>query len=506
MLLRRMQDDVDQGRFSEAANLFDQHAAQAPREAALLRAWIFLKKRDYARTIKLLNAPDLGRLTRAQDAERLMLLAVAHSRSNRFAEADEYFDRAASTGAELIRSGELAYWRGRRYLEERRPQDAEPLLNEIRSAPGDKARIWADWLESGILTHQKRYLDSALVLMHLLEFMDGLKRQYREDEIWALHTLATRARELDAPKIRRFIQARVNRQEWTEDFRVNQFQTYKAVAWCHALEGDYFNAFRYLKMAGAIAPSPPWQAMTLLDKAYLAKCIGEALWSRSELAEAQEILDQVSWRETDDEERVALPLAAELCAQPDSGRAASYLARFFELRDAMSPQLHLRYDDRLSALAEYANGIVQAQLGNRKSASAAFRKAWDVYESIGYDWRAGRCALRMYELTSNASWLERAKQKLQSYTGSWLRDELREEAAAESLPVTPAQRRVLGLLTEGKTTAQIAKITGTSPNTIQNHIKAMLRALGVPSRSVLIAEAMKRGLARVKISSKARPG
>jgi DNA-binding CsgD family transcriptional regulator len=214
------------------------------------------------------------------------------------------------------------------------------------------------------------------------------------------------------------------------------------------------------------------------------------------LAEAQEILESVAWGDMDDEERVALVLAAELCASVNSGRAASYLAKFFGLRDAINPQLHFRYDERLTALAEYANGVVQAQLGNRKSASAALRKAWNVYNEIGYDWRAGRCALRLYDLTHDAQWRERAVEKLRNYAGSWLHDELRGRREVDLPAVTPAQRRVLDLLVAGKTTEQIARATGTRPYTIQNHIKAMLRAFKVPSRSVLIAEAMKRGLGR----------
>src|SRR5579864_8874794 len=88
VLLKRMREAVDDGRVSEAASLFDQQRANAPGDAALLRAWMYVKKRDYAQAIKFLN--DLSSLTRAQDAERLMILGVAHSRSNRFAEADEY--------------------------------------------------------------------------------------------------------------------------------------------------------------------------------------------------------------------------------------------------------------------------------------------------------------------------------------------------------------------------------------------------------------------------------
>jgi DNA-binding CsgD family transcriptional regulator/tetratricopeptide (TPR) repeat protein len=499
-LSNRMRAALSEGRLSAAAQMFDQEEKGRSSEAALFRARIYLKKRKFGDAIEFLNHLSDGKLSRAQSAEALMLLGVAHSRATRFAEADEYFERATSHGQQLVASGELQYWQGRRFLEEHRPLDALVQLELVRKSAGDEARIYHDLLESGILTQQRRYLDGALVLMHLLEFMDGVKTDHREEEIWALHTLAGLARELDAPRIRRFVQARVNRQEWTDDFRVNQFQTYKAVAWCHALEGDYFNCFRYLKLAGAIAPSPSWRAMTLLDRAYLARCVGEPLSSRAELAEAQEILDMVSWRDTDDEERVALPLAAELSAALDSGRAASYLAKFFELRDALSPQLHMRYDERLSALSEYADGVVQAQLGNRKSASTAFRKAWSVYNEIGYDWRAGRCALRLYDLTRDAQWQERAVEKLRNYTGSWLHDELRGRRDIDLPPVTPAQRRVLDLLVAGKTTEQIARATGTRPYTIQNHIKAMLRAFSVPSRSVLIAEAMKRGLGGPKAS------
>jgi DNA-binding CsgD family transcriptional regulator/tetratricopeptide (TPR) repeat protein len=497
-LSERMRATLSEGRLSEAAQMFDRQQKAQSSEAALMRARIYLKKRQFGDAIEFLNHVSDGKLSRAQSAEALMLLGVAHSRANRFAEADEYFERAASHGQHLVARGELQYWQGRRFLEEHRPLDALTQLELVRKGAGDKARIYHDLLESGILTQQRRYLDGALVLMHLLEFMDGVKTEYREEEIWALHTLAIYARELDAPRIRRFVQARVNRQEWTDDFRVNQFQTYKAVAWCHALEGDYFNCFRYLKLAGSIAPSPVWGAMILLDRAYLARCVGEPLSSRSELAEAQEILDAVSWRDTDDEERVALPLTAELCAPIDGGRAASYLAKFFELRDALSPQLHMRYDERLSALAEYADGVVQAQLGNRKAASTAFRKAWSVYNEIGYDWRAGRCALRLFELTRDSKWREQAREKLRNYGASWLQGELERGEGPRAPMFPPAQQRVLDLLVEGKTTDEIVKSTGRSRFTIQNQIRTMIRAFGVPSRTVLIAEVMKQRMGRGK--------
>ncbi len=492
-LLDRMRAAVDNGLLSEAADIFDRDAHSASADMGLLRAWIYFKTRAYSAAIEFLNGPRFRDLTPRQQAERYLLLAVTNSQSNRFAEADEYFDRVAALEPHLLPDGDLAYWRGRRFLDERRTKEAAQQLHDVRIAAGDTARIHADLLESGVLAQQRRYLDAAVLLMHLLEFMDGLKDQHRETEVWTLHTLAVYARELDAPKIRRFVQSRVSRQEWPPDFSVNEFQTLKAAAWCHALDGDYFNAFRYLKMAGNIAPSTPWRAMTLLDRAYLAGCVGESLWSRSELAEAQALLEEIPWRETSDEERVALPLAAELLAPLDGGRASAYLTTFFGMRDVLNPQLHFRYDDRLRALAEYANAVVQMQLGNRKSALAALRDVWKIYDGIGYDWRAGRSALRLFELTGEARWRDRAREKLKNYAGSWLYDELRAKTASDAPFLHPAQKRVYDLLLEGNSTEQIAKITGRSPFTISNQVKAILRAFGVPNRGALLADAMKRG-------------
>ena len=416
-LLDRMREAIDQARLSDAADLFDRQAAQASVDPMLLRARVYIKKERERRSDRVLEQIRF-RPTYVIPGRAKALAARDRALSNKSLCRGRRVLRARRVARrKLIQNGEIPYWRGRRYLEEQRPEEARSQLQQLRSVPGEEARIEADLLESGILTQQHRYLDGALILMHVLEFMDGLRTEHRDAEIWALHTLASDARELSAPKVRRFVQSRVARQEWTQDFRVNQFQTYKAVAWCYALEGDYFSAFRYLKMAGAIAPSDPWRAMILLDRAYLALCIGESVSSRSELAEAEEIIDSVEWRNTADEERVALPIAAELLAPIDPARAASYLSKFFALRDAINPLLHFRHDDRLKALAEYANALVQKELGNRKSALSSLRYAWSIYSKIGYDWRAGRCAMRLYELTREERWRERATEKLRNYTG-----------------------------------------------------------------------------------------
>jgi DNA-binding CsgD family transcriptional regulator len=60
--------------------------------------------------------------------------------------------------------------------------------------------------------------------------------------------------------------------------------------------------------------------------------------------------------------------------------------------------------------------------------------------------------------------------------------------------LTPRQLEVLHLLDHGFSTAQIADHLGVSPETVRNHVRALLRTLGVHSRLQAVAEARRRGL------------
>jgi PAS domain S-box-containing protein len=64
--------------------------------------------------------------------------------------------------------------------------------------------------------------------------------------------------------------------------------------------------------------------------------------------------------------------------------------------------------------------------------------------------------------------------------------------SGESL--TPRQREVLTLLAEGASTPQIAATLGLAEETVRNHIRQLLRRLGVHSRLAAVAHARRYGL------------
>lgn len=67
-------------------------------------------------------------------------------------------------------------------------------------------------------------------------------------------------------------------------------------------------------------------------------------------------------------------------------------------------------------------------------------------------------------------------------------------ATAGDVSLTPRQAQVLHLLARGCSTEQMAQQLGVANDTIRNHVRAILRRLGVHSRLEAVIEAHQRGL------------
>lgn len=67
-------------------------------------------------------------------------------------------------------------------------------------------------------------------------------------------------------------------------------------------------------------------------------------------------------------------------------------------------------------------------------------------------------------------------------------------AASDEASLTPRQAQVLHMLARGCSTDQMAEHLGVAQDTIRNHIRAILRRLGVHSRLEAVIEAHRRGI------------
>lgn len=488
-----MSADYAAARFTDAAAVFDRNARQAPAQAVLLRARICLKRSDAAGAIRYLTQAKTE--DNAAQAERLMLLGAARARMERFPEADEDFAEAlALAKAPALRElrAEIAYRRAVRYVQSGNAPEARKQLLEARNSSSKRAQINAMEGESFLLGAERRYTEQARVLIKTLEDMDPHGDEFVESRAWAAHTLAVLTRELFIPEAVPLVERHLEAGSWPPDLAVNRFQGFKAVGWAHALRGDYFNAFRYLKRSLSVAPDTSWRAIALADRAHLAECIGERRWARQELLEAEQDAAEVDWETMRGEEPIALLLIAEMLAPIDQSQAAYYVARFDELGGVRDRLLHFRNDERLKNLAAACRAKVEIALGNSKRGATLLNGALRFFGDIGYDWRAGRCALDLYELTADRAYLKIASEKLRNYSTSWLGDRLRRlQASSSTVQLPPMQQKVFDGICRGLSNAEIAREIGRSEFTVANHVKVLLRTFGVSSRSALLAEAVR---------------
>lgn len=497
-----MQCRFVEGALTQAAALYDEHETNAPYAAVLLRARIYLKQGDDPSARSLLRSHLPPAKDKAARARHALLTGAAHTVSGRYDVADEELAYAQRLSEELhdqeLRS-ETAYRQCLRYAMSGDLEQARTCIPRIRQSSSLDAIVNASFAEEYIFGKQQRYLEQAETNLKLLKRLQDTTG-HEEARIHATWNAAVMARELHLPQSIPYIQRNVEVREWPSDFSRQRFETLKALGWCHALQGDYFNAFRWLKNALLECAKAPQDDVGMarlcvahLDRAYLARCASERIFERQEIDDAETLASRVNWVAVTGEERVALLLLAETLAPLDAGRATYYIAKYDSLPGLNNKLQHFTGDERVEHLADYSRAMVDLVSGHRKSAASLLRKTYAFYERVQYSWRAGRCALRLFEITGEQRWLDRAKEMLRNYGAGWLGEELRSSGTGDAITdLPPMQRKVFEAICQGLSNREIAEQLGRSEFTVRNHVKAVLHRFGVSSRSALIAEALKR--------------
>jgi DNA-binding CsgD family transcriptional regulator len=486
----------DRCQFLAAGDVYDdavEAGASPSYEAQLLAARILLK-RDESRTVAfLIRRPPRANSPRER-AEWALLLAIGYARMRDFERADHHFEIVRKLARTPVDRAALAYQLARRHMLEGKLGDARRFAADMSCDTSATTRIRRELLESFILSHEEHYRGEAESVIRAIGLIREQRENHLEEWFHAVQNLALLGRELPMPEAVEVAKAEVDADvEWPPDFAVQRFQALKAVGWSCALRGDMLGCFRYMRAAERTRPSPAFEAIVLLDRAYFARIVGERNWVCNEVAKAEQLFDRIDWNEVPGDERVGLLLMAEAIAEYSPEKAHYFLARYNGLDKMRSPVLLFAFDQRCEAMAAYSEGFVKLKSGE-PGAEEALRKAWAVFDRVGYDWRAARAALHLFGATGKERWRDLADDKLEPYPSSWLAREV-SRASPAPLPVKlpRMQRTVLEMLCRKMTTAEIAQDLGLSQHTVRNHLKAVFRAYGVNNRAALVAEVAGRG-------------
>jgi DNA-binding CsgD family transcriptional regulator len=482
----------------EASRIYDANVkGHLSPDIVILGARAHMREQPAA-TIRILLELEVPHKT-ALAAEKALLLGEAFARTSDYAAADDQLEAALRIARrlksnDLISEVGLSYFR--RFHFEARTQEARHCLDLIRRGRSTTAHLNTLIMECHALSREEKTSEEAICYLELLRSITPGAPEHLGHIAVGTNNLAVLGRELYFPEAMPEVERHLS-VPWTEDFSINRFQATKALAWSKALQGDYFNAFRFLQRASETAPSKAWSVVAACDRSYLARCIGEAQWSRHELDAAERAAETVDWHKTNQmDEAFALLLMAELFAPIDPTKSAMHLARHREIGETLGNlPLSIGPDRRTRAFFAYATAVTELALGNQARALAELRSARNIFDHFHYDWRAARCLLVEYRITGDVELLRMAHERLRNYGHSWLADELRLlEQQPRTVTLPRQQQRVFEELCQGKSTAQIAATLGRSEWTISNHIKQIFKAYNVKSRAELLAEAGRRGL------------
>ena len=460
-----------------------------------------LMRRDAAVALSWLVATDDVVATDAGRFERELITGRALTNARNFAGAAQHFERAGALLASAPHGApKLAYHRARlRWMRrEVRPDDADFTLALTDPDPTGRASAYAvrSWAHASAGEYRLQIADltSAIQVAAAVDF---------RCDVAALgiivHTLARAAFEIaDAPGCA-VAQAAFDRIRWTDDVRVDKFQTLRALGLEAFMRGEVARAQWLFRDASGTAPTPAFEVLAHLDRAYVARIMRNEPWALDELYEAVRIARGVHWGQTVGEERLALVVLAMQLAPTNAAEAQRFAAMYSMLGvESVSPVLALTNEPRAVATEKYALGCIERTLGNVDAARAALQEAYDFFDPIDYHYRAMLVASSLAELTGDASWSERAKRHLAHYPGNPLLaakidDATKSDAVFDGL--TPLQRQLARAHWSGADAQELSARFSRSVFTVQRHIAEIYRAFGVDSAASLRAEAIRRGIA-----------
>jgi DNA-binding CsgD family transcriptional regulator len=505
--LRRATELWQQARWRDAEAALSEIPATELRGEALLLKTRLLMLRDPAATVAQMSSLLSDRHSARFGAEALIIFGNALSQIGEYAEAEERFAQAElKSGGDPDLTAKVALYRSTSLMLQNRVDRIEPLVATIKGARNPDIRAQGAGMHAVLLRHREQYRAQIPVLVQaLLEL-----RASEAPNLWVtcsiLHMLAEIVFEFWEPTLATLVEEQFESIPWHDEIAVWHFFISRALSWWYALTGDSFNAFRYLKRAVELPVRDALVVLNHADRAYLARGLGEPIWAQQELTYADDLCRGVVWeteRDARDDASIALASLAELFARSEPIKANEYLARFQMFAQQLSSANTRRHDRIDRAFVWGTKGVVSAAQGKLGEAIRSLEESYEIYDEIGFDWRAGKIAIELALVSGNQRYLEDARKKLARYERSWLAQAYRDAAqrlgVTNVLPgvrLTPAQWQVFHLLADGFSLSEVAAHLGRSLNTVRNHTSAIYAAFDVHSQKELRALAASRSAPR----------
>jgi len=236
---------------------------------------------------------------------------------------------------------------------------------------------------------------------------------------WLLMHLAFHVRDFDLIEDAEMLRREAGDTKWPDELASMKFEIHRALGWSSALRGDHLNAFREFRAMSQCADSPARKILASVDRSYLARELGETHSAQDELEHAAKLASSVNWNEVG-EERIGLAQLAQEVAAFDPHHAGVLFARYKELKGRLAPNMLNNVDRRVTAFELLAEGTVLRANGSVPAATQRFMRAFDIWDKLGYKWRAATAALPLAEVLQESRYVDHVRREAASRPNSWL--------------------------------------------------------------------------------------
>ena len=229
---------------------------------------------------------------------------------------------------------------------------------------------------------------------------------------FALKNLAIAARDFDLTDEVLLLSQRVPALEWTQDVSGVEFATVEALGWCSALRGDSVNALRLFRRANTVASTIPEHVVVSVDRALLAREFGHRAMVAEEVEYAVRIANGFDWGQAAGDSRDALLFLAQVASATEPLHAREMVDRYAAITNSVDITFAARLEPRARAEEAYTQGLVLRAEGQITASKERLAVAFEIWTSIGYEWRAARAALELAELDAGEVFRLAVRQEL----------------------------------------------------------------------------------------------
>jgi DNA-binding CsgD family transcriptional regulator/predicted negative regulator of RcsB-dependent stress response len=472
----------------------------ASTRAVLLRARALLRLRRPRESIALVESLDLQQENAAERATAAMLLGTAYARSGDVERGLAVLRDAAALavrvdvaiGSEIALGIALAHYQRRDFDAAARALDGVDPTSGIVYARALECRGWI----------AKSKNDFAAAVAAFEASLAQVERSGQSDRFLEANLIATMSyiavELLDVPRCEALLE-RARRVQWeSSGLEYYRFWLEMNRSMADEIAGRPREALQAARNAALYAPSDAFRLFAQCRRAAVLFSYGEMLGFADLAGSISADFASIDLRLLHEFEEINLPVvvAETLALIGDGAGAAAALRRL----DTMSPaQLALLHDEPMKrAYFAFVEGLVDDANKEPLRARHRYREALREFDAIGMTRRALLAALRLNALHADDALLAFIReQALALPAGSWIREKSARLSAWNSDPMlaqlTRAEREVLELLYEGKSTAEIAAVRTRSTQTIRNTVSKLLQTFAVDNRQALLNECARRG-------------